>query len=218
MYYIDAARGSAIIPKLVGSYEAELLPVWEGLALRPPDLIVDVGCAEGYYAVGLARLFGTPTRVLAYDVDPISRTLCSELARKNDVADRVTIRTECNHRELRSILQPGTFILCDCEGYEKELLDPGEVPELVNAEILVELHDAFIPGIKEAMIDRFSRTHRINLIESRERDPADYPVIAFLTPEEQGLALSEFRGGRQEWAHLVPLAQPGTDVSSRVPG
>src|SRR5271170_2035809 len=43
--------------KLVGLYEAELHPALHDLALTPPPVVINVGCAEGYYAVGLARLF-----------------------------------------------------------------------------------------------------------------------------------------------------------------
>jgi hypothetical protein len=44
-----------VTPKLVGTYEAELHEVIEEALARAPRTIVNIGCAEGYYAIGIAR-------------------------------------------------------------------------------------------------------------------------------------------------------------------
>src|ERR1700683_867887 len=54
MILSDAVSGSHL-PKLLGSYEAELYPVVDVILQRPYRLVIDVGCGEGYYLVGLAR-------------------------------------------------------------------------------------------------------------------------------------------------------------------
>ena len=54
MRYVDRSVGSCFIPKLLGTYERELAPKIERICRRQPGLVVDVGAAEGYYAVGLA--------------------------------------------------------------------------------------------------------------------------------------------------------------------
>lgn len=57
------AVGSSLWPKLLGSYEAELAPTFEALCATPYRTVVDVGAAEGYYAVGLGlRLGEAPPR------------------------------------------------------------------------------------------------------------------------------------------------------------
>ena len=82
--------GSALFPKLLGSYEQELHPWVERLCHNHYTEVVDVGCAEGYYAVGLAlRLPGA--RVYAFDVSPHAMRRCADMARLNGVLDRVTI-------------------------------------------------------------------------------------------------------------------------------
>src|SRR5687767_13183612 len=63
------AAGSAIFPKLAGCYEAELRSLMEQIVRTPYTTVVDVGCAEGYYAVGLA-LRMPQVNVLAFDMDP----------------------------------------------------------------------------------------------------------------------------------------------------
>ena len=50
-YVTFKSAGSSLFPKLLGSYEIELLPVFAGLQKNKYDDILDIGCAEGYYAV-----------------------------------------------------------------------------------------------------------------------------------------------------------------------
>src|SRR4051812_47368421 len=54
MRYTACAAGVA--PKVLGTYERELHDWIVGLSSRGYECVVNVGCAEGYYAVGLARL------------------------------------------------------------------------------------------------------------------------------------------------------------------
>jgi len=50
-------HGSSIsLNCLLGSYEMEVWPVIESLKSANYDLIVDVGCAEGYHACGMAKI------------------------------------------------------------------------------------------------------------------------------------------------------------------
>ena len=44
------------VPKLLGCYEAELHGIFDGVALNGYDTILNIGCAEGYYVAGLARI------------------------------------------------------------------------------------------------------------------------------------------------------------------
>ena len=43
--------------------------------------VVNVGCAEGYYAIGMARLMPN-SLFLAFDINPKAIECCRELARK----------------------------------------------------------------------------------------------------------------------------------------
>ena len=58
-------------------------------------------------------------------------------------------------------------------------------------------------------MERFAATHTIELIDARPRDPADYPMLAGLTPEFQRETLDE---GRQtdpypmQWAVMTSLS------------
>src|SRR5438876_11547620 len=54
MAYVPEAVGSSLLPKLIGSYEQEITPAIEEMVAKRPPRIIDIGAAEGYYAVGLA--------------------------------------------------------------------------------------------------------------------------------------------------------------------
>src|SRR6516164_6432959 len=51
--YLDEPIWGPIEPKWLGTYEQELLPVIQQIIQTPYSTIIDIGSAEGYYAVGL---------------------------------------------------------------------------------------------------------------------------------------------------------------------
>src|SRR5688500_985732 len=57
MTYPESAVGLAeqLVPKLLGSYECELHGALEQVIQGDYEQVVDIGAADGYYAVGLAR-------------------------------------------------------------------------------------------------------------------------------------------------------------------
>src|SRR6185503_17662417 len=68
MRLLSRASEGCLIPKLLGCYEAPLQPQLRRLIAAGYDVVLNVGCAEGYYAVGLARLLPSAA-VLAFDID-----------------------------------------------------------------------------------------------------------------------------------------------------
>jgi hypothetical protein len=67
-----------------------LHPALASFISRKPHQIVNIGCAEGYYAVGLAWRLPN-AKVDAFRSDPRAREFCAELARLNGVEARVRI-------------------------------------------------------------------------------------------------------------------------------
>jgi hypothetical protein len=198
---LRVTREVAQVPKLAGTYELELHDAIREWVAAEPDLIVNVGCGEGYYAVGLARA-AARTRVRAHDIDAGWQRRCRDLARLNDVADRVTVAGRCTLEDLRALPASGVALLLDCEGCEVELLRPDEVPAMAGWPVLVELHDFLHPGLTDELLARFAATHDAELIEPRERDSA--PAVAFLDARRRRVALDEFRPPGMRWAHLRP--------------
>lgn len=194
--------GSALAPKLLGCYEAELHSILAYVLETGYDEVVNIGCGEGYYAVGLAlRLPGA--RVLAFEANPLLGYLCAELAHANHVASRVAVAGKCDIDRLRMLRLERALIVCDCEGYEVDLLQPDLVPGLTMCDILVELHDFIDPDVSPTVLSRFASTHIIALINSTRRDPATYPALRTLNAIDQRLAVDEFRPGAMQWAFIT---------------
>ena len=202
MRYVSQSRGSVLSPKLVGSYEAELQPFLEKFIARGYDTVIDVGCAEGYYAVGLLLRMGA-ARCVAFDLDLEAQGLCRKMAEMNGVLERLEIRGSCDTEALGAAIRQRAFILSDCEGAEEELLDPALVPNLRECDLLVELHDFIRPGVSESLKARFAATHQIEIVDQAERDSMSYHQLNFLGDRDRALALQEFRPGRMQWAVMT---------------
>lgn len=209
MRYIEHAAGSAYIPKLLGMYERELNSCVEEICARKPALIVDIGAAEGYFAVGLA-VRNPQAKVIGYEMANQSREYLKEMAILNVVAGRLTIRGKCEPADLAAALadDPAPVVVCDVEGYEQQLLDPEAVPALEKAAILVELHDFIIPHITETLQQRFRHTHDIVHIWQEPRSRKEFPWKTWYTRLMPGSyldwAVSEWRPVRMAWLWMEP--------------
>ncbi|NUN93875.1 MAG: hypothetical protein HUU04_08855 [Verrucomicrobiae bacterium] len=210
MRYVEEAVGSAFLPKLLGTYELELHPVFEKLSKREFGLVVDVGAAEGWYAAGSARLWPS-ARVVAFEAEAKGRLLCEKLAARNGASGRVEVRGFANLPAFRAILDgPGTaraLVIMDVEGAEIALLDPAEVPALSRATILVECHDEEGNPIAATLRTRFASTHEVEIIPSRTRSVADFPLadrppLGWNAPLLA--AMTEHRPRRMEWLAMFP--------------
>jgi hypothetical protein len=191
------------VPKLLGCYEAELHDAIQWVISFNFDRIINIGCGEGYYAVGLALRLPS-AQVYAFDADPIARRLCDDQARQNAMQEQVTIRGACDVEELSALLDDNTFVLCDCEGCELELLDPDRVPGLKQCVILVELHEFVHPGLTATILSRFAPSHEIACITTEERDSEAYPSLRRFRGADRHLAVSELRSVSMEWAFMIP--------------
>src|SRR5258705_5430635 len=202
MKYVSEAVCSSRAPKLLGSYEAELHEALNQIIKTEYQTVIDVGCAEGYYAIGLALRLPR-TSVFAFDIDERARTLCTLLAMENNVADRISVQGECDHEKLHELIQGRTLIVCDCEGCELGLLDPVLVPNLRRSDLLVELHDMVDARISETIVSRFTGTHEVTLIDSVERNPTDFPALKDFNEASQRTAVAEFRDTTMQWAYML---------------
>lgn len=207
MNYVPQSAGSAYYPKLLGIYEKELANVIEAVIQRAPDLIVDAGSAEGYFAVGFAMRCPR-AKVVAYDMDIRACYFLQMLAEGNRLRERIEIHCKpCTCSDLTFHLEGASrpFLLMDVEGAERVLLDPEEVSSLKSAEILVEVHE--FPGeppLAGLLASRFAPTHRVAEISAQNRSVSDLPVSPGLFPKAAEAALNEGREMDQKWLHFVP--------------
>jgi hypothetical protein len=203
MSYLEGLEPTVgdLVGKLTGVYERELhgaVAEWIEAGL---EHVIDVGSAEGYYAVGFAHTMPAAT-VHAFDINPDARRVCAAMAELNGVGERVKMQGECAPASLGQFPERGVALLSDCEGGERVLLDPELAPRLRGWPILVELHDFIDPSITETICSRFRASHEIEMIEMEDREqlPEEFE---FFTPRQRAVLLSERPAGMR-WAHMRP--------------
>ncbi|MET0295047.1 MAG: hypothetical protein ABW042_08520 [Phenylobacterium sp.] len=203
MLYTDRQTEGALLCRLFGSYESELHPHLARFAAEGLDCVIDIGCAEGYYAVGLARLM--PQAVVhAHDIDEKARVECALLAERNGVADRVKIGGLFAPAEFEGFADRRCLVICDTEGAEDDLLDPAVSPALAGMRLIVETHEMFRPGVIGRLTERFAATHHIVRVD---HGPKTTPLPAWaksLTHLDHLLAYWEWRSGPTPWLVMTP--------------
>ena len=205
MEYVTAATEGALIPRLLGTYESELHPHLEAFAAEGLDCVIDVGCAEGYYAVGLARLM-PETKVYAYDISAAARTACAELAARNAVTDRVLIGGEFKPDGFEAFAGQRVLVLVDAEGAEVDILQPALSPALAAMNVIVETHDLYRKDALAMMRARFAPTHDIVEVRQQPKVFDMPPWLQDLTHLDQLLAVWEWRARPTPWLVMRPKA------------
>jgi hypothetical protein len=210
--YVEEAFCSGYTTKLLGCYEDELHDVVEGFIAAGCEAVIIIGAAEGWYANGLALRL-PDARIIAFEMDEHARELCCSMTRLNGVSERVEVRGPCDINSLNkafddlSMIHPNrVLVICDCEGYEKEVMQPKRVPALRQCHLIIEMHECYVRGISRLIARRFRKTHALRLIESVYRDPKDVAECQFLPQAERDPAVDDRRGYWMQWAVLSPLS------------
>ena len=186
-----------IAPKLLGTYECELHPAIEKAIARNPEVVFNVGAAEGYYAVGLARRL-PGVQVFAFDKDAKSSEVCMAAQELNGVP-------RCAKGAFNNLSwlsgHRNTLIVMDIEGEELIVLDDTDpyFGNLKYADLIVECHDFKNPSISETLVDRFSSTHDIAFAREGPRNPHAFPILQKLCSLDKSLATSENRPQTMSW-------------------
>ena len=203
-----ASTGSELFPKLLGSYESELNGVFTRILEEEFSEIIDIGCAEGYYAVGLALRY-PKAKIYAYDINDAAQKLCHELAVFNGVSGQINIEGFCDASILASIRFNGKgLIISDCEGWEIELFNEKIIGKYANNYFLIEVHDSFNIEISTVLKKRFSKTHTLEIIQSvddiKKAQSYDYEELNEFNLQIRKLLLQEKRANIMEWFYFKP--------------
>ncbi len=203
-----ASIGSALYPKLLGSYEKEIEPLLQRICNTNYTEIVDIGCAEGYYAVGLAMRVSN-AKVFAFDTSTKAIRLCSRMAELNDVSEKLFTGEFCDAETLINLpFTERALIVCDCEGYEKKLFTKDNVPALSCHEFLIEVHDFIDIEISSYLRELFEPTHNIEVYSSiddiKKAQQYQYRELDKLSLETKIEILHEGRPTIMEWFYMSP--------------
>jgi hypothetical protein len=190
--------------KILGYYEAEVQTILGLCRDVPYSKIINVGAAEGFYAVGLAAIF-PQAKVVAFEMDPGTIPFLTDAIRANQFESRIRIEGECGIESLnRECAGEFPLIVMDCEGGEETLI-PGLLPENAKAaHFLIEIHDRDGTDVYEDLARCLAPTHLTVYFVQGARDPNKYPQLRRWSEIDRWLAVSEFRGQTFRWMLAVP--------------
>lgn len=200
-----------LFPKLIGSYERELYPIIDSITGNTYSEIVNIGCAEGFYAVGLALKF-PEAKIYAYDIKLKAQQHCQLLAQLNHCEQRIQVHDVCSPETLLSIpITEKGLIVCDCEGYEIELFTKPVIPHLKHSDVLIELHDFVDMNISDMIKQVFSDTHNFTMIKSIDdlEKARTYPITELKEYHlnDRRELLRENRTCIMDWIFLTPIEE-----------
>jgi hypothetical protein len=196
---------------VLGLYEQEVL---QSLSEAPSrfQVFVDVGAADGYYAVGMLHA-GKVAHSIAFEIDPESQKAIARLAAANGVADRITILGAASDQFVETMRQQKiesdkTMFLFDIEGYEFKVLTEDVFAFLRNSLIIVETHAHIYPdppGELARLIERSAKTHRATSWHPGPRNPWTIRELDGYPEIDRWILCSEGRFEPQQWLRFDPL-------------
>ncbi len=206
MKFLEKCSEGCHLAKLLGTYEQPLHIYLEKIISSNYELIFNIGSAEGYYSVGLA-IRSKKSKILSFDINNEAKKACKNLAINNGVEDSIKIESEFYPSMLKDYKHTRTLLICDVEGDEKKLLDIKNFSEFKEIDILVESHECFAPGITEELINRFSFSHQITLIEDDGQRRLNISPKWFLKLDhlDQLLSTWEWRIGETPWLFMQAI-------------
>lgn len=169
------------------------------------DAVINIGSAEGYYTVGAAMILDTP-KVIAVDIDPAALDATRKNAERNGVADKIECTGAVDAAGLATLLgeHPRSLVICDCEGYETDLITAPVRDAGKQTHFLIECHDFTGRPITKDLSALLSESHDVDVISEGPRDPNQYEVLRGRNNLDRWLAVCEFRPEMMSWI----LARP----------
>ena len=189
--------------KLLGCYESELHPYIEKMISSQPDCLVNVGCGEGFYGVGIGRR-SPLTKITMIDVQQRMIDTSKYNASRNNVVSDFSL--ESIPYKLEELLHPykNPALVMDCEGFEMDLIRPDLVPALKKTMMIIELHDFMRPNITSILKERCGKTHTIIDVPQGAKNPY-LPIVSHLSDWDKMLICVEGRPCTMHWFIMTPI-------------
>ncbi|HEY0220396.1 MAG TPA: hypothetical protein VGC26_11630 [Afipia sp.] len=191
--------------RLLGCYEQELHPAIEQAISRNPDLVINIGSGDGYYATGLA-LRVPMANVIAFDTLVPAQIATKAIAKLNKVDGRVEARGHCDPEALAKLVSRSqrALIFSDCEGYEEKLFSADTINAYRDSSLIIECHDFQDSRVTKKLTDLFSATHHVLNIVEGARNPNEFSCLENQSSLFRWVAVCEFRPALMHWLSVTP--------------
>jgi hypothetical protein len=196
------------ITQTLGVYEEHVLKKMCLFADKGAKKLIDVGAADGYFAVGMAysKIY---SNVVAFEIETEGQNRILENATANKCEDKVLI---CGEADVDSIAKKITIedkstVLIDIEGGEYDLLSEKMLEILSDNYVICELHPWMVKdghSRQKSLLDRASQVFNVELIKRDNYSPNMFPEFDDLSDEIRLIALGEGRAKNMQWLICTP--------------
>ena len=194
--------------KMLGAYEDHVLHKILDFIQVTDGPFVDIGAADGYFAVGMA-FGGHCDEVVAYEISASGRECLVANINANGCEDIVIAKNEADYKSLENLINAheSAVILVDIEGAEYDLLNNDVLELLKNCFIICELHPFCVDHGTEREQELIQNAERVFDVSFIQRDyyaPNRFSELDAFSDEERLLAFSEGRPTNMKWLILEP--------------
>jgi predicted O-methyltransferase YrrM len=197
------------ITQMLGIYEEHILERLKVFSTQGATRFVDIGAADGYFAIGMAysKIY---SKVVAFEIESFGQNKIRENATINHCSNVVSVFGEADYSSLKNLLSADmkTAILVDIEGAEYQLLDEEMLSILSSCYLICELHPLQVDDgyqLQRKLIERAAKKFNVELIKRESYSPNIFPELDDLSDEERLIAVGEGRGTNMQWLVLTPL-------------
>lgn len=194
---------------LLGLYEKEVTDILVSVKGKYKTL-VDLGAADGYYAVGCLRN-NIYKQAYCYELSTEGRRNIMDNAKLNHVSSKVQIfglATIDFYRDLQNlgVNLSDCVILCDIEGGEFDLFRENTLKQLRSSVVIIEIHDWHENGKSkyERLKKHAEKYFKVFEVTTGKRDLSVFPEIREMRDNDRWLLVSEGRHYLQTWLVLKP--------------
>jgi hypothetical protein len=196
---------------LVGFYELQVVE-WIFSRNQRFHRLVDIGSADGIYLAGILQANLAETAI-GFESSQKGRYSSHQILRLNNLEERAEVLGTADSTTLISMLSnpasrkdDWSLMICDIEGGEAELFDASVVSLLEKYFIVIELHEwTYGPNTVAEMCGMFSRTHKVQLLESSARNPNGIAELRELADDLRWNICSEGRRQSMRWLVATPV-------------
>ena len=201
---------------LLGFYEQEVIEELVKIS-KYRKVFIDVGAADGIFAVGVlaANIYD---QSICFEIDDQSKRNILNLAKKNNLDNKITIYDEASVSKMQSINSINwndVCLLIDIEGDEFNFITSEMIQTIKGSSLIIEIHDRYMRDPKKSKYNleqMLLKDYSIKIITTSSRDLSQIDEIKHLHDNDRWLLCSEGRGWRMEWW----VCEPNIDQDSQL--
>jgi len=162
MKYSKAKAAGDLLPQLIGTYESELIPFINSIKKNSYEKIINIGAGDGYYSIGFSLIY-PKTKVFAYEINTEVYEFLIENVEFNKKNNQIyCFNSEVNEDIKKIESKERVLVFSDCEGGEFQIFSEDVLSNLVNSDLIIEIHSNNFN--KTSIEKNLSKSHEVQRI------------------------------------------------------